>query len=428
MPETYPHLIFHNFGGNIGTRVQTILSALFPPSKPDSTRAITFANDGGDCIGFRHHTFEMPTKATKNRADVNADDVKLYEQGPRFNMQLYRLELGTLDMPDVKTEWVLRPHFNKQRSTWIRTAGASVPFYNFTKIFSPASVPTFNLPPLSEGQQQDVQPQQQQPPQATTLTMPPESPLDGGYEQLHLDPLFPVFPSSIHTEEMPVMESPVPVPLFPNPELIHEAARLSNEVDLIALTTAGNGGSSSTSPRSRASSSSKGSSKTRRASNNKGKCAYPLGCNKYRQNGTRFCVKHGGVRRCAVPGCPNAAKRGDTTKAVSRKDSTASTASGSGSEESLVDQGLQLCTMSPSAPCDASGVDLQVPGLTASHLDYPYWGSSSAAGEGDPNLASLNFLGVSDEKWTSFVKPMEPLPELLTNHIDPDAPGKLNLF
>ncbi|KAF4706882.1 snoRNA-binding rRNA-processing protein imp4, partial [Perkinsus olseni] len=168
MPETYPHLIFHNFGGNIGTRVQTILSALFPPSKPDSTRAITFANDGGDCIGFRHHTFEKPTKATKNRADVNADDVKLYEQGPRFNMQLYRLELGTLDMPDVKTEWVLRPHFNRQRS----------------------------------GQEQDVQPPQQQP-QATTLTMPPESPLDGGYEQLHLDPLFPVFPSSIHTEEMP---------------------------------------------------------------------------------------------------------------------------------------------------------------------------------------------------------------------------------
>lgn len=41
-------------------------------------------------------------------------------------MQLYRLELGTLDMPDVKTEWVLRPHFNNQRSVGSGDWGVAV--------------------------------------------------------------------------------------------------------------------------------------------------------------------------------------------------------------------------------------------------------------------------------------------------------------
>lgn len=82
------------------------------------------------------------------------------------------------------------------------------------------------------------------------------------------------------------MESPVPVPLSLNPNIAIEAAKYSNTlaVDLVAQEDMP-GSSRSMSPRSRASCSSKGSPKTKRPSNGKGKCAYPLGCNKYRQNG-----------------------------------------------------------------------------------------------------------------------------------------------
>lgn len=31
-----------------------------------------------------------------------------------FDLRLYRIELGTVEMKDVQTEWVLRPYFNKQ--------------------------------------------------------------------------------------------------------------------------------------------------------------------------------------------------------------------------------------------------------------------------------------------------------------------------
>ncbi|EER19439.1 hypothetical protein Pmar_PMAR012419 [Perkinsus marinus ATCC 50983] len=220
------------------------------------------------------------------------------------------------------------------------------------------------------------------------------------------------------------------------------------------------GSSRSMSPRSRASCSSKGSPKTKRPSNGKGKCAYPLGCNKYRQNGTRFCVKHGGVRRCAMPGCPNAAKRGDTTKAmfcirhgggkscrvpgcgvsargstgycykhrnltsaISRKDSTASTASGS-----ELDQASQLTPVGSAEEVSGGDVvDFSID-LASSYLDATCWEAQPATGECQTNLASLDFMALSDEKWTSFVEPLEPLPELLTNHINSDASDKLYLF
>lgn len=41
---------------------------------------------------------------------------------------------------------------------------------------------------------------------------------------------------------------------------------------------------------------------------------------------------------------------------------------------------------------------------------------------------SLEFLALSDEKWSRFVKAIEPLPELLTNHSDLDALHKLYIF
>eukprot|EP01121_Diplochlamys_sp_Union-15-3_P008886 TRINITY_DN2389_c0_g1_i1.p1 TRINITY_DN2389_c0_g1~~TRINITY_DN2389_c0_g1_i1.p1 ORF type:complete len:202 (+),score=10.29 TRINITY_DN2389_c0_g1_i1:196-801(+) len=95
-----PHLIFNNFTTKLGARTTNVLKYLFPPCKDDSTRVLTFSNDK-DFISFRHHTF----KKTHNK-------VELTEIGPRFEMRLFRLKLGTLEMKESEDEWVLRPYMN----------------------------------------------------------------------------------------------------------------------------------------------------------------------------------------------------------------------------------------------------------------------------------------------------------------------------
>jgi U3 small nucleolar ribonucleoprotein protein IMP4 len=39
-------------------------------------------------------------------------DIELVELGPRFEMHLYQIKLGTVDMHEAETEWVLRPYMN----------------------------------------------------------------------------------------------------------------------------------------------------------------------------------------------------------------------------------------------------------------------------------------------------------------------------
>lgn len=112
--EAYPHLVFHKFDAKIGNRVKNILKALFPPSKPNAERVMTFANYH-DAIHFRHHTFERPQGPGGDGHKPKAMDVVLREHGPRFVMRLFQIELGTVEMKDVRVEWVLRPYFNKQR-------------------------------------------------------------------------------------------------------------------------------------------------------------------------------------------------------------------------------------------------------------------------------------------------------------------------
>lgn len=102
LSEQYPHLIFENFTTKLGQRIATILKYLFPVPKEDATRVITFDNVN-DFISFRHHTFKEG-KAKK--------DVQLTEVGPRFEMTPYRITLGTLEMDDAETEWVLKPYMN----------------------------------------------------------------------------------------------------------------------------------------------------------------------------------------------------------------------------------------------------------------------------------------------------------------------------
>ncbi|PWV15768.1 putative U3 small nuclear ribonucleoprotein (snRNP) [Trypanosoma cruzi] len=101
MSEQHPHLIFENFTTRLGRRVRDVLKFLFPVPKPDATRVLTFDNQN-DFVSFRHHTF----RAVKGR------EVQLTEVGPRMELAPYRITLGTLEMDDAETEWVLQPYMN----------------------------------------------------------------------------------------------------------------------------------------------------------------------------------------------------------------------------------------------------------------------------------------------------------------------------
>eukprot|EP00088_Acartia_fossae_P029476 TRINITY_DN3034_c0_g1_i1.p1 TRINITY_DN3034_c0_g1~~TRINITY_DN3034_c0_g1_i1.p1 ORF type:complete len:309 (+),score=69.56 TRINITY_DN3034_c0_g1_i1:45-971(+) len=106
MSEAYPHLVFHNFKSKLGQRTMSILKYLFPVPKEDSRRVITFANHE-DYISFRHHNYKK-TDRGKN--------VELTEVGPRFQLRLYQIKLGTLENENASnTEWSLRPYMNTAR-------------------------------------------------------------------------------------------------------------------------------------------------------------------------------------------------------------------------------------------------------------------------------------------------------------------------
>ncbi|CAR27356.1 hypothetical protein ZYGR_0I06300 [Zygosaccharomyces rouxii] len=95
--EVNPHLIFDNFTTPLGHRVETILKHLFPPEpKEDSPRVITFANRG-DFISVRQHVYVR-----------TREGVELAEVGPRFEMRLFELRLGTVENKDADVEWQLR--------------------------------------------------------------------------------------------------------------------------------------------------------------------------------------------------------------------------------------------------------------------------------------------------------------------------------
>ena len=101
MSEAYPHIILDNFNTTFGQRVGNILKCLFPIPRPDSKRVVTFSNYN-DFISFRHHMYSKPAH----------DAVALHEVGPRFEMRLYQIRLGTLDQKEADNEYVLRPYQN----------------------------------------------------------------------------------------------------------------------------------------------------------------------------------------------------------------------------------------------------------------------------------------------------------------------------
>ncbi|OVA11682.1 Brix domain [Macleaya cordata] len=105
MSEAYPHLILNNFSSKLGERTANILKHLFPVPKPDSKRIITFANQS-DYISFRHHVYEK---------HGGPKSIELKEVGPRFELRLYQIKLGTVDQSEAQTEWVIRPYMNTSK-------------------------------------------------------------------------------------------------------------------------------------------------------------------------------------------------------------------------------------------------------------------------------------------------------------------------
>lgn len=120
--EAAPHLIFNNFNTPLGERVQCILKNLFPPPKPDSTRVLTFSNEG-DFVSFRHHTFKNARSGGGGGGvgDASAASpaahaaVTLSEVGPRWEMRPFIIRLGTLDQDTAEVEWQLRAFTNTAR-------------------------------------------------------------------------------------------------------------------------------------------------------------------------------------------------------------------------------------------------------------------------------------------------------------------------
>jgi U3 small nucleolar ribonucleoprotein protein IMP4 len=99
--------------------VSDILKYLFPVPKEDSKRIITFANNE-DYISFRLSSQLMLCNSIDNNYyyyrhhlyKSNGPDVELKEVGPRFELKLFEVALGTIDQKDIDIEWRMRPYLN----------------------------------------------------------------------------------------------------------------------------------------------------------------------------------------------------------------------------------------------------------------------------------------------------------------------------
>jgi len=107
--EAFPHLVFHNMASKLGQRTASILKALYPVPKDDARRVMSFINRN-DVISFRHHVYKK--NGVQDRA-AGKKEIELAEVGPRFEMRMYQIKLGTAEMTEAETEWVLRPYHNE---------------------------------------------------------------------------------------------------------------------------------------------------------------------------------------------------------------------------------------------------------------------------------------------------------------------------
>eukprot|EP00917_Polyrhabdina_sp_WS-2016_P027255 GHVP01058188.1.p1 GENE.GHVP01058188.1~~GHVP01058188.1.p1 ORF type:complete len:299 (-),score=67.85 GHVP01058188.1:128-931(-) len=100
MSEVYPNLVFEGFDTKLGNRTTEILKNLFPISKKDSKRIIGFINKN-EIICVRNYKYNKENKI-----------INVNEEGPRFDMKLYSIELGSIEVDNRKSEWNLKPFMN----------------------------------------------------------------------------------------------------------------------------------------------------------------------------------------------------------------------------------------------------------------------------------------------------------------------------
>lgn len=106
--QAHPHIIMESFSSKLGVRCASILKHLFPPAKSGKGKAgrtVSFINLK-DTICFRHHEYQE---------DGEEQGVELKEAGPRFDLKLYQIKLGTLEQTWAENEWVLRPTMNSAK-------------------------------------------------------------------------------------------------------------------------------------------------------------------------------------------------------------------------------------------------------------------------------------------------------------------------
>ena len=101
-----PHVLLVNLDSPVSKRITKILSLLFPKPNQNSQRIVSFVGEKNKII-VSHHWFQ--TKGTKQR------DIFLKKLSPSFDMQPYKILLGTIFTKKKKLEWIITPFINKKR-------------------------------------------------------------------------------------------------------------------------------------------------------------------------------------------------------------------------------------------------------------------------------------------------------------------------
>ena len=99
-----------------------------------------------DFISFRHHVYSKEKGEARTHASTRLARVVLHQQsvpprqvglmeaGPRFELKLYQLKLGTIEQTEVENEWVLRPYMNTARKSGEHMARETVEDWNVEKV------------------------------------------------------------------------------------------------------------------------------------------------------------------------------------------------------------------------------------------------------------------------------------------------------
>jgi U3 small nucleolar ribonucleoprotein protein IMP4 len=101
-----PHVLLVNLDSPVSKRITKILSLIFPKPNQKSQRIVSFVGEKNKII-FSHHWFQI--KGPKQ------GDIMLKKLSPSFDMQPYKILLGTLFTKEKEVEWIITPFINKKR-------------------------------------------------------------------------------------------------------------------------------------------------------------------------------------------------------------------------------------------------------------------------------------------------------------------------